>query len=576
VIAEDVTAHPNWTAFAELAVRAGLCACWSQPIRATSGKILGAFAIYHRSPRQPDAKDLRLIEFAAETVALVIEHKQAEAELESYRLKLEDQVAIRTRELVLARDLAETANRAKSDFLANMSHELRTPLNAVLGFSDLLRRDPRLAPAQRENLNIIHRSGKHLLGLINDILDMVKIDSGHIRVRLAPFDVAGLVGGVADTLRARADAKGVGLRVERAEPMPRYVRSDEAKLRQALFNLADNAIKYTDVGEVVLRVEVVAGPASPWLSVEVRDSGIGIAPGDQRRIFDPFVQAGRQDTQQGTGLGLPITRQFIEMLGGRVEVISELGRGSRFRIELPVEPVEEAEAQQVGEEAREVVGLEPGQPDHRILIVDDQPENALLLNRLLETVGFRARVAENGARGVELFNDWHPDFIWMDWRMPVLDGLEATRRIRAAPGGDAVKIVAITASVPPEQEEQILAAGVDDIVRKPYPFRAIFDCLARHLGVRYLCRKREAAPPAEPPADGALVATGLAELPEDLQRELAVALVALDCARIDELIDRVAERNAELAKILRQHADAFDYDPLVQALTLAKAADAAA
>ena len=574
VIARDIAAHPNWTGFADLALEAGLRACWSEPIRASGGAILGAFALYHRAPHAPETKDLRLMEFAAETTALVIEHKRTEAELESYRLGLEDQVAIRTRELVLARDQAQTANRAKSDFLANMSHELRTPLNAVMGFSDLLRRDSRLTPAQRESLNIINRSGMHLLGLINDILDMVKIDSGRVQIRLAPFDLAGLIAGVADTLRARAAAKGVGLRVERAEPLPRYVRSDEAKLRQVLLNLADNAVKFTDVGEVVLLVEVVAGPTSPWLSIEVQDSGIGIAPGDRRRIFDPFVQVGQQDTQKGTGLGLSITRQFIELLGGRVEVTSEIGKGSRFRIELPVDPVEEAEARQVGEEAREVIGLVPGQPDHRILIVDDQPENAALLRQLLESVGFRVQTAENGARGVELFESWRPDFIWMDWRMPVQDGLEATRAIRAAAGGAAVKIAAITASVLLEQEVQILAAGADDIVRKPYPFRTIFACLARHLGVRYLYR--EPAPPAEPPADKALVATGLAELPEDLRRELAVALVALDCARIDELIDRVAERNAELAKILRQHADAFDYDPLVQALTLARAADAAA
>ena len=574
VIVEDIATHPNWASFAYLALEAGLRACWSEPIRASRGAVLGAFALYHRAPRAPDTKDLRLLEFAAETTALVIEQKRTEAELESYRLGLEDQVAIRTRELVLARDQAQTANRAKSDFLANMSHELRTPLNAVMGFSDLLRRDPQLTPSQRESLNIIHHSGAHLLGLINDILDMVKIDGGRVQVRLAPLDLAGLIGGVAETLRARAVAKGVRLRVEQVSPLPRYVRSDEAKLRQALLNLADNAIKFTDVGEVVLRVELMAGPATPWLSVEVQDSGIGIAAGDLRRVFDPFVQVGRQDAHQGTGLGLSITRQFVELLGGRVEAVSEFGRGSCFRVELPVEPVEEAEAWQIVDEAREVVGLEPDQPDHRILIVDDQPENAALLSQLLESVGFRVRIAENGARGVELFESWRPNFIWMDWRMPVRDGLEATRRIRAAASGAAVKIVAITASVLPEQEEEILAAGADDLIRKPYPFRAIFVCLARHLGVRYLYR--EHAPPPDPAEGKALVAVGLAALPEALRREFADALVALDCARIDELIGRVAERDAELAKAMRQHADAFDYDPLAKALMPAKAADAAA
>ena len=564
VIVEDVTAHPNWTSFAELAQRAGLRSCWAEPIRAAGGKLLGGFAIYHRDPRAPGAKDLRLIEFVAQITGLVIERKRIEGELESYRLNLEEMVANRTRELVLARDQAETANRAKSDFLANMSHELRTPLNAVMGFSDLLRRDPRLAPAQRESLDIINRSGAHLLSLINDILDMVKIDSGRVQVRLAPFDLAGLIGGVADSFRGRAAAKGVGLRVERASPVPRYIRSDEAKLRQALVNLADNAFKFTDAGEVVLRVEMLSGSTTPWLSFEVQDSGIGISADDRQRIFDPFVQVSGLDAQEGTGLGLSITRRFAELLGGRIEVTSQLGQGSCFRLELPVEEVDEVEARQAGDEAREVVGLEPGQPDHRILIVDDQPENALLLKRLLETVGFPVQIANNGVRGVELFADWRPDFIWMDWRMPVLDGVEATRRIRAAEGGSAVKIAAITASVLPEQQEAILAVGVDDIVRKPYAFRTIFDCLARHLGVRYVYRER-AAPPD--PAEGrALAPAALIELPEDVRRELADALVALDCARIDELIGRVAERDAALAKALRRHADAFDYDPIMKAL----------
>ena len=205
---------------------------------------------------------------------------------------------------------------------------------------------------------------------------------------------------------------------------------------------------------------------------------------------------------------------------------------------------------------------------------DVKPENALLLKRLLETVGFPVQIANNGVRGVELFADWRPDFIWMDWRMPVLDGVEATRRIRAAEGGSAVKIAAITASVLPEQQEAILAVGVDDIVRKPYAFRTIFDCLARHLGVRYVYRERAAAPD---PAEGrALAPAALSELPEDVRRELADALVALDCARIDEMIGRVSERDAELARALRRHADAFDYDPIMKALAPAGTTNEAA
>ena len=564
VIVEDVMTHPYWASFADLARQAGLRSCWSEPIRAADGKILGVFALYHRNPCVPDTKDLRLIEFAAETISLVIERKQTEAELASYRLKLEDQVAIRTRDLVLARDLAETANRAKSAFLSNMSHELRTPLNAVLGFSELLLKDPLLTPIQRENLDIINRSGAHLLNLINDILDMVKIETGRVQIRQAPFDLTTLVGDIAGTLRVRAAEKGLQLRLDPSAQVPRYVRGDETKLRQILINLIDNAIKFTPQGEVVLCLDMLPNPGGVHLSIKVKDSGIGIAPEDRTRIFDPFVQVSAVDTQKGTGLGLAIARQFVESLGGRISVTSQLGQGSCFQVDLPIEPVEEAEARVADIDPREIVGLEPDQPDHRILIVDDQPENALLLKQLLEKVGFRVRIAEDGERGVELFQSWHPDFIWMDWRMPVLDGLEATRRIRAAADGRTVKIVAITASVLPEQQAEILAAGVDDIIHKPYPLRAIFDGLARHLGVRYVYQERAATSGS---ATGiTLTPAALADLPEDIRQELADALVALDCARIDQLIARIAERDAALGQAMRRYADNFDYGPIEEAL----------
>ncbi|WP_300453007.1 ATP-binding protein [Accumulibacter sp.] len=410
-VVEDVTTHPDWQALAEAARHAGLRSCWSEPLRAANGDFLGIFALYRRTPGAPGAHDQQLMEFAAETIGLVVERKRSEAELESYRLNLEERVAKRTRDLVLARDLAESANRAKSAFLSNMSHELRTPLNVVMGFSDLLRRDRRLDASQRENLNIIHRSGAHLLTLINDILEMVKIETGGVQVRREPFDLLALVGEIVGAMQLRATAKGLRLLFEPSAEVPRHIRSDETKLRQILMNLLDNAIKFTTRGEIALRLFMLTGRNWPSLSIEVEDSGIGIAADDRERIFDPFVQIVGDDAQKGTGLGLTINRQFVTLLGGRIGVSSQPRRGACFQVELPVEIVADLEPAPNASQEKEIVGLQPGQPEHRLLVVDDQPENALLLRQLLESVGFQVRIAEDGARGVEVFETWHPDFI---------------------------------------------------------------------------------------------------------------------------------------------------------------------
>ncbi len=398
---------------------------------------------------------------------------------------------------------AEAANRAKSAFLANMSHELRTPLNAILGFSDLVRTDPQLPASLREDVDIISRSGEHLLKLINDVLEIAKIEAGKLQLVIAPFDLGGMVREVIEMMQVRASQKGLQLLFDMDSSFPRYIRGDEVRLRQILVNLVGNALKFTEQGGAVIRLGTHQNDRL-HLRIEVEDTGPGIRPEDRERLFKPFVQLAEGKEQKGTGLGLTIARQFAELMGGSITVESEVGRGSLFRLELPVEAAEPDEL--LNPESRyrgEVVGVVPGQPRYRILIVEDQQENWQLLRQLISKIGFELKLAENGEQGISLFQDWHPDLILMDRHMPVMDGDEATRRIRRLPGGDKVRIVAITASAFKEERQEMLDAGMNDVVAKPYRFDEIYDCLTRQLGVRYIfaCDPGSKVPQADlPPA----------------------------------------------------------------------------
>jgi CheY-like chemotaxis protein len=348
--------------------------------------------------------------------------------------------------------------------------------------------------------------------------------------------------------------------------VPRFIRSDSGKLRQVLTNLVGNALKYTDQGTVTVRLDArpEGGSASLVLIFEVEDTGIGIAPEDQPRIFDPFVQAGGPRTSKGAGLGLSITRQFVQLLGGSIQMESAPGRGSRFHIEVPVEPAEASEVAPEIVTTEQVLGLAPGQPDYRILIVEDRRENWLLLQRLLQTAGFQARVAEDGAQAVESLKIWRPHFIWMDVRLPVMNGREAARRIRDLEGGREVKIVAVTASAFASQREEVLAADFDDFLRKPYRPREIFDCMARHLGVRYMYRAGPQATAGNQPTT--LRPQDFAALPAVLRDELEKAVVALDRTWIVRVIGQISEQNGPLGSVLARLADRLAYTSIYEAL----------
>jgi signal transduction histidine kinase/DNA-binding response OmpR family regulator len=488
-------------------------------------------------------------------------HRDQE-ELQQYKHQLEQLVEQRTEELVVARDQALAASHAKSAFLANMSHELRTPLHAILGFSDLLREDA--SEQQRHDLDIINRSGEHLLGLINDVLDVAKIEAGRSELEIAPCDLGGLLKDVTDMIWPRASEKGLTLRVE-TPPSTLFIRTDPARLRQVLINLLDNAVKFTDHGSVTLRVKASPAPDGRALALtfEVEDTGEGIPAGDEASIFDAFVQAGAAKRQEGTGLGLTISRQIIGLMGGTIRVESTPGRGSRFVTEIVVAQARESEIKR-DEHFGRVATLAEGQPEYRILIVEDQQENWRVLERMLENAGFRVRVAENGAQGVKEFREWRPQFIWMDLRMPDMGGLEAMRLIRACEGGNDVKIAALTASGYAGERSKILAEGMDDYMRKPYRPAEIFECLARHLGVRYKVNQTTIKPDGEEPAE--LVAEDLSALPEELRTELRDALIELNPARISAAIERISQENRKLGLVLARYAGRTAYSKIFAAI----------
>jgi PAS domain S-box-containing protein len=509
--------------------------------RNESGKVLGVFAA---------ARD-------------VTEQKAAQEELRRYKDHLEEVVQTRTADLVLARNAAEAANRAKSVFLANMSHELRTPLNAILGFSNLMRKDASLGHELREDLDIINRSGEHLLTLINDVLEMAKIEAGRVELEDSPIDLGGLLRDVSDMMHVRAQEKGLQLLVDQSSEFPRYIKGDAARLRQILINLIGNAVKFTEQGGITLRLGVINNTTQHLLIV-VEDTGIGIKPEDQKKLFEPFVQLGESAMQQGTGLGLTITRQYVQLMGGTISFESTPGKGSIFQVELPLEKLEARDvAVPESVAVRDVTGLAPDQPEYRILIVEDQLENQMLLTQLMKSVGFMVKVAENGARAVEIFQSWQPHLIWMDRRMPVMDGMEATRLIRKLPGGKSVKIVAVTASAFKEQREEMLSCGMDDFVRKPYRFNEIYESLTRQLGVKYIYADAAAT---EPSSDVTLTPEMLEVLPSDLRQELRDALESLEGERISAAIQQVPAYDAKLHGVLRYLVENYNYPAIIQAL----------
>jgi PAS domain S-box-containing protein len=475
-------------------------------------------------------------------------------------------------ELLQARREAESANQAKSIFLASMSHELRTPLNAILGFTQLMDGDANLTPGQQENLGIINQSGEHLLALINDVLEMSKIEAGKVKLREKVFDLYYLLNSLEEMFRVQTENKGLDLSFQVEEGVPRYVVSDEGKLRQVLSNLIGNAVKFTQEGNVRL---IVSAPFNSSETMELRfdvfDTGPGIAPEDLEAVFDPFVQATNisdlvaTQAPEGTGLGLAISRQFVRLMGGDITVSSDLGVGSHFSFYVIVGSVKLEEIR-AAQPKREVIGLAPDQPAYRLLVVEDQETNRRLLVKLLEQFGFEIQEATNGQEAIDSWLNWDPHLIWMDMRMPVMNGREATRHIKSKPGGKSVVIIALTATAFDEDREQILLDGCDDFVRKPFHKNEIFDKLIKYLNVQFLYGEEPAQTTEADQSDTAILSEGIETLaiqsPEWIN-ELRQASQRADIYRIMELIGQIREQDPDLANVLADFTERYEYQKIL-------------
>jgi len=469
---------------------------------------------------------------------------------------LEKRVKERTAELAKAKEKAEVANQAKSTFLANMSHELRSPLNAILGFTRIMIRSQTLPQEHIENLNIISRSGEHLLTLINQVLDLSKIEAGHMSLNEKNVDLYRLLDEVIDMFQLKADDKHLQLLFERQASVPQYVRTDEVKLRQVLINLLNNALKFTNEGTIYVRIKPVE---TDKLMFEVEDTGPGIAQAELDNLFKAFVQTKTgQQTQEGTGLGLAISRQFVQYMGGDIQVESEEGRGTIFKFDIRIKLIEANEVAEPDKRLqRRVIALEPGQPHYHILIVDDKWTNRQLLIKLLKPLGFEVREAANGLEAIEIWKEFEPQLIWMDMRMPVMDGYEATHKIKAT--GQATAIIALTASTLSEQQTIALSAGCDDFLRKPFREADIFELMKKHIGVRYIYEEeRETIAPTQ-----ALTPEALTVLPTEWITALREAAERADADIIYELLEQIKPEHARLAESIAALVDDFEFDELI-------------
>ncbi|MEH2129253.1 MAG: PAS domain S-box protein [Nostoc sp.] len=507
--------------------------------------------------------------------------------------------------------IADAANHAKSEFLANMSHELRTPLNAILGFTQVMSHDHTLSPEHQQNLAIINRAGEHLLNLINDILEMSKIEAGRITLNLNNFDLIRLLENLEEMLRFRASSNGLELIFEYTSDLPQYIQTDESKLRQVLLNLLGNAIKFTDTGKVTLRVGLGTGdwgegeqesrgageqrriinaqypipntqspiPNPQYLIFEVQDTGRGIAPQEIDLLFEAFGQTetGRK-SQQGTGLGLAISRKYVQLMGGDISVTSAIGKGSKFAFDIQIGLAAASEIQ-IKKTKGQVISLGPAQTEYRILVVDDSIDSRLVLAKILTSIGFAVEEATNGIEAIALWQTWQPHLILMDMRMPIMDGYEATKVIKTREETSIQNrntiIIALTANAFEEQREAMIKAGCDDYINKPFREEQLLEKLSEYLGVQYIYQEEtyQLIKAKQQGIKSMLTLADLVPFSSEISPEWVknVYTAAAQCSDdlILELIEQIPFENALLRDFITDLAHNFQFDKIMELMSIA-------
>lgn len=514
------------------------------------------FARFSFNVRMNSFLNARIIEKQAtdlETKNLLLDKKNEELNEKIYKVELSEKKALE-------------ANQAKSMFLANMSHELRTPLNIILGLLQIMQHKKERELEEKKHLTTMLRNGEQLLGLINDVLSLSKIEAGKLTLIERPFEPFQLLEDIASTFTIQAKAKNLKFIYEISPNLPQYALADATKLRQVLVNLIGNAIKFTQKGKVSLKTNWNNDVAS----FEIEDTGIGIIETELKQIFEPFVQASNSNKeiiQEGTGLGLAISRNIIHLMGGDIYARSEVNKGTTFffSVKLPKTDIEQVQA-----ENPRPIGLKNNQPTFRILVVDDYSESRYLLTLMLQKVGFLVKEASNGQQAVEIWQEWQPNLIWMDMRMPVLDGYQATKLIRKLEAEKLTStptiIIAFTASAFKQDESAILACGCNDILTKPFQEKEIFDTLIKYLKVEFSYENLVIQPETVYPENYSIATfekTKLEQIPSEWLAELTKALTICDTDKAETIVDQIKQKDLDLANQMQFMISKLEFDKLL-------------